>query len=108
MDPWKDAFVLMWEGAIFSSHLMHRAVTCHAPSGNLIRIHGCQELSLTNLALFAPLASLTGYRLGPILSPLSQVMHPEPPCLRNEPDPYEKWRTVGGCLVYLMMKATRA
>lgn len=50
----KDAFVFMWDEAIFSPHLVHRAVGCHALSASLIRIHGCQELSLTTLAVFAP------------------------------------------------------
>lgn len=53
MDECKGAFVFMWEEAIFSPHLMHGVVRCHALSGSLIRIHGCQELSLTNLASFA-------------------------------------------------------
>lgn len=54
MDQCEDAFVSMWAEAIFSPRFMHRVVGCHALSGKLIRIHGCQELSLTNLAFFAP------------------------------------------------------
>lgn len=54
VDPCEDAFGFMWEEAIFSPHLMHCVVRCQALSGSLIRIHGCQQLSLTRLAFFAP------------------------------------------------------
>lgn len=67
----------------------------------LIRIHGCWDLSLTNLALLCSLASLTGYWSGPMPSPLIQAMHPELPACAWGPDLYEKSRTAGGHLVWL-------
>lgn len=67
----------------------------------LIRIHGCWDLSLNNLALPFSLASLTGYWSGPMPSPLIQAMHPQLPACAWGPDLYEKSRTAGGHLVWL-------
>lgn len=53
MDQCEDAFVFMWEEAIFFPRLVHRVGSVTLCQGASLEFMG-QELSLTNLAFFAP------------------------------------------------------